>query len=190
MPLPRPLLIVLLPLALAGCASPTAALPPPPTPAITVISPSTPLPGPTTPAPAGTATPAPPTLTPSPSVTLPCTNDSTFLGDLTVPDGTVFPPGAAIDKRWSVQNTGLCDWGRDYRLVHISGEALGAPAELALYPARSGGVATLQVLFTAPAEPGEYVSRWQARSPEGNPFGATVFIKIKVLQLTPTPAPP
>lgn len=126
-----------------------------------------------------------------PTATVPCSNDATFLGDVTVPDGTQFEPGAAIDKIWSVQNTGTCSWGPDYRFVLVSGNAMGAPSEIALYPAVSGAVATIRIRMTAPAEPGEHVGRWQARAPDGLPFGTTVFIKIQVVvpEPTPTPAP-
>jgi hypothetical protein len=45
----------------------------------------------------------------------------------------------------------------------------------------------------APAEPGQYTSRWQARDPDGELFGNVIFIKIEVITLpgaeTETPAP-
>lgn len=117
----------------------------------------------------------------------PCTNDVEYIADLTVPDGTVFAPGEPLVKQWSVQNTGTCDWDADYRLVLVSGNALGARSELALYPARAGLEAVIEVAMIAPAEPGNYTGRWQARDPAGNVFGDRIFITIQVLApATPT----
>ena len=107
--------------------------------------------------------------------------------------GAQFLPGQTFVMKWSVQNTGTCDWGPSYRLVFISGEALTAApgvqgrTEFALYPARAGAQAVWEVPMRAPEAPGEYVGRWQARDPQGNLFGGIVFIKIEVV---PLPAPP
>jgi hypothetical protein len=143
--------------------------------------------------------PAPPTLevfvpaalTPSPEArattdaagpATACTNDARFVEDLTVPDGERVNPGEQIDKRWSVQNTGTCDWGAEYRLVKISGDAFAGPDEVALYPARAGTDAVWQVLLNAPDFPGEYSSRWQAQAPDGSPFGDDVFVIVVVTE--------
>jgi hypothetical protein len=104
----------------------------------------------------------------------------TFVDDVTIPDFSVISPGSTLDKQWLVQNSGTCNWDKRYLMRLISGDLLGAPAEQALYPARAGSQATLRILFTAPAEPGEYVSEWQAFGDNGIPFGDTFFIKIIV----------
>jgi hypothetical protein len=109
-----------------------------------------------------------------------CMNNVEFIEDLTVPDGSVFPPGSSIDKRWSVRNIGSCNWTSDYRLVRLDQDVLQSPAEVALYPARAGAMGIWQVEFIAPAIPGEYMSRWQARAPSGEYFGQEVFMIIRV----------
>lgn len=139
---------------------------------------------------------APPTatITPTPTATPPCEYDLVFLSDLTVPDGAQFLPGQPIDKQWSVRNAGNCDWGAAHRLVLTSGSAMGPRNEVALYPARAGAEAVIQVPMQAPVEPGQYTSRWQARDPDGKLFGNVIFIKIEVIALpgseTATPSPP
>jgi len=110
----------------------------------------------------------------------PCTNNLTFLQDNTVPDNTTVSAGAQIDKQWLVQNSGTCNWDISYRLRHIGGDALGAPTEQTLYPARTGTQATIRILFTAPPEAGTYESAWQAFGSDGNAFGDPVFLKIIV----------
>ena len=89
-------------------------------------------------------------------------------------------PGKLLDKQWLVQNNGDCNWDARYRLRLISGDALGASPEQALYPARAGSQANLRILFTAPQEAGDYVSEWQAFDANGIPFGESFFIKIVV----------
>jgi len=120
-----------------------------------------------------------------------CSNDAEFLEDLTLPDGTLVLPGAALDKRWLILNRGGCDWGPEYRLVQIGDSRIQGPRELALYPAVAGGQATWQVPLVAPLEEGEYISRWQAQAPDGTPFGDEVYVLIVVdaSPLTPTPIP-
>jgi hypothetical protein len=87
-----------------------------------------------------------------------------------------------LDKQWLVQNSGDCNWDGNYRLRLISGDALGASTEQALYPARAGTQATLRILFTAPQKVGGYISEWQAFNAHGIAFGASFFIKIEVQQ--------
>lgn len=166
-------------LAAAGCAPAVTAtpfIPPaaPPLPSATAAPSSTPVPLPT-----ASASPSALPSTPSPAPTEEtCTNDLTYLADLTVPDGSVIPPGGTVEKQWLVQNTGTCNWTSDYRLKLISGDALGARSEQALFPARSAAQAVLTVTFTAPLETGTYQSAWQAFDPEGAAFGQPVYLTI------------
>ncbi len=122
-------------------------------------------------------------LVPSnPTPTPICTDNLLFINDVTIPDGTVVTPGSTLDKQWLVQNNGNCNWDARYRLRLISGDALGASAEQALYPARAGTQANIRILFTAPQENGEYISEWQAFNADGVAFGESFFIKIEVQQ--------
>lgn len=140
----------------APAASPTAPLAPPfPTPQSMLITPI------------ATAAPA-------------CTNNLTFLEDLTIPDGAQVSPGAVLNKQWQVRNSGTCNWDASYRLELLSGPALSAASPQALYPARSGTEAVIRLLFTAPAEGGVYQSAWQAVDPQGNQFGDPIYIQIVV----------
>jgi hypothetical protein len=124
------------------------------------------------------------TTVPTPTVTAtipgPCTNNLSFLDDITIDDGTSVTPGALIDKQWLVQNSGSCNWDSTYRLRWIGGDPLGANTEQLLYPARAGSQATLRIEFTSPATEGPYESAWQAVDPNGNVFGDLIFIKILV----------
>ena len=109
-----------------------------------------------------------------------CVNNLTFLEDLTVPDNMFTSFGLVLDKQWLVENSGTCNWSSAYRLRNIGGAALGAPEEVALYPARAGTQARIQILFTAPFAEGVYESAWQAIDANGNPFGDPIYIRIAV----------
>lgn len=117
-----------------------------------------------------------PQVTPTPS----CNANLRFLEDLTIPDGTLVQPETILDKRWWVENSGTCNWDRQYRLKLISGPEMGAASEYALFPARSGTQALVQISFTAPEEPGAYRSAWQAFDPQDQPFGDPFFIEVIV----------
>ena len=109
-----------------------------------------------------------------------CEDGLTFIDDVTVPDFSLIATGSLLDKQWLVQNSGSCNWDNRYRLRMVNGNALGAPLEQSLYPARAGMQATLRIVFIAPMVQGEYYSEWQAFNSQGIPFGDTFFIKIIV----------
>ncbi len=123
------------------------------------------------------------TLLPSPTVVFtptPCSDGLTYIQDLTIPDNTTVSAGQTIDKQWLVTNSGTCNWDATYQLRLISGDPLGSANVQPLYPARAGTQITLEIVFTAPADPGTYRSAWQAFSPAGQPFGDAVYIQIIV----------
>ncbi len=164
-------------LLLASCtpqATPTLFVPPtdlPPTPIVT-----TPVSSPTA-APTVTASPTPTPVAVSPT---PCTNDLQFVQDVTVPDGTSVTPGEQVDKQWLITNAGTCNWDASYRLKLITGDAMSAPTEESLYPARAGTQATVRIIFTAPQAAGNYTSAWQAFAPDGTAFGQALTMQINV----------
>ena len=171
-----PLLVILLTLFLLQACAPT----PTPTPFIPPKAATPTLP------PVQGNTPIIPTFTPQPTVTSrptatpPCADSLAFVEDITFPDGTVVSPGGRVDKGWLVQNNGSCNWDSRYRLRFVGGLEMGAAAEQALYPARAGTQAAIQIIFTVPSEPGIYTTAWQAINPDGEPFGDAIFMEIVV----------
>lgn len=110
-----------------------------------------------------------------------CVSNLTFISDLTVFDGANVTYGSPVDKQWLVQNSGTCNWNSGYRLRYVGGALLGAPEELALYPAKSGTQAVIQITFTAPFTDGVYESAWQAFDPAGLTFGDAIYMRIVVV---------
>ncbi len=109
-----------------------------------------------------------------------CQDVLSFVSDISIPDGTVVSPGGEIDKRWEVKNSGTCDWGKDYTIRLVSGDALGVAEEQSLIPAAAGKTATIQIVFTAPDKSGTYRSAWQAANPNGDLFGDEFYVEVKV----------
>jgi hypothetical protein len=122
-----------------------------------------------------------------------CTNDSEFVTDVTVPDGTSFAPGTIFRKTWRVRNSGACTWDAGYRLAFLSGDRLSGPrgAPLGsldvspeirtLFPTvQPGEEVDVSVTLIAPAEAGTYQGQWQLFTPDGKPFGARPYVVIQV----------
>lgn len=118
---------------------------------------------------------------------LDCDNNLRFVGDVTIPDGTQVMMGELLDKRWKVENSGTCNWDKDYRLKLVAGSSLSATSEQALYPTRIKNEAIIRLAFIAPDTPGVYRSAWQAYSPQGEAFGDPFFIEIVVVQASTSP---
>ncbi len=118
-----------------------------------------------------------PTQAPSPT---PCFSDAIYVADLTIPDNTVLAPNTPIDKQWQIRNNGDCAWNADYRIIFSEGALMNANVEHAVYPAKAGGDATVQIDMVAPDVPGEYRGYWQLVDGNGQPFGQRLYIQIIV----------
>lgn len=135
-----------------------------------------------------------PTLTPSatrpPTNTFtpqPCVPNAAFVGDVTVPAGTMIAPGAPFIKTWRVKNTGKCTWDSTYSLVFVEGLALG-PGTAPVPLAEPGAVVDISLPMTAPLAPGNYHGTWRLRASSGSLFGANLAVLINVVKpTTPTP---
>jgi hypothetical protein len=119
-----------------------------------------------------------------------CIPDATFVGNVTIPPGTAFPPGARMDKVWRVRNNGSCAWGVGYELVLQGGEDLGAPNAVPVPPTTAGEPADLAITFWASSTPGSYASTWRLRSPDNSLFGPTLHLNIQVEMLAEESLPP
>ncbi len=133
----------------------------------------------------GTSIPIPP-----PSV---C-DKGAFVGDVTIPDGTVVAPGQAFTKTWRVRNIGSCTWTTSYALVFVMGNAFGAAPVINLpptvAPVAPGQTADFSINMVAPTVPGHYRSYWRFRNASGAQFGVgsgmiTFFADINVSSTAP-----
>ena len=142
----------------------------------------------------GGGTPIPPPTT--------C-NLGSFVGDTTIPDGTVMAPGQTFTKTWRIRNIGSCTWTSSYALVFVfgNGGTFGAapvtgfsPATVSTLPVAPGQTADFSLNMVAPNIPGHYRSFWRFQDGSGNQFGVgsgmvTFFADINVSATAPTTTP-
>ncbi len=93
-----------------------------------------------------------------------CTDQATYLGDVTVPDNTVIAPGTAFVKTWRFQNTGSCAWNSHYLVSYLSGTTMTQQPGYWLVPPEQrvepGQTVDISVGMTAPVENGNYSAYW------------------------------
>jgi hypothetical protein len=138
------------------------------------------------------------TITPIPSATRPvitvastCDN-SVYVSDVTIPDGTVIAPGGSFTKTWSIRNTGTCDWSTAYALAFLSGSAMDGSTTKLSASVSVGDAVNISVGMYAPMTAGTYTGYWRMQNAVGTFFGEAVFVKIVVssgtvtISVTPT----
>ncbi len=115
-------------------------------------------------------------------------NNSVYVNDATIPDGTVMPPGQTFTKAWTIMNTGTCPWTPSYKLAFVTGELMGGQS-VPLEPLPPNAETQVSVNLTAPTMPGNYTGSWQLVDPQGNRFGEIVTVVIVVRSGAATIAP-
>jgi hypothetical protein len=152
--------------------SPTATLPPTET-----LSP------PEAPFPTKTLTPFTETPYPSPtyifSNVVDCDN-SAYIKDVTIPDGTVVSPGETFKKTWNLKNTGTCSWTSDYSITFISGYSLGGETTTIDKKVAPGKTANITVVLTAPDAEGAFTGYWLLADKNGIGFGQLINVQVVV----------
>jgi len=115
----------------------------------------------------------------------PC-NDSHILRE-TIKDGTVFEPGEAFEKTWTLENVGDCDWTTAYTFKFIEGSRMGGSSSMNLPSViEPGEEITFKVNLTAPDDPGTYTGVWQLFADDGEELGR-YWVQIVVEDEEPPP---
>jgi hypothetical protein len=101
-----------------------------------------------------------------------CTDQATFISDVTIPDKTHIEAGKSFEKTWRLKNSGTCTWTTSYAMVFASGSQMGGSAVVALPKSVSpNGTVDLKVTLTAPNANGTYTGNWKLRNASGVIFG-------------------
>jgi hypothetical protein len=123
------------------------------------------------------------TLSPSPTYVLSnfvaCDN-SAYVDDVTIPDGTILAPGQTFKKTWRLRNTGTCSWTHDYSIAFVSGNGMdGETTAINKYVA-PGKAANITISLTVPDVEGEFTGYWQLTDKNGIRFGQLIYVQIVV----------
>jgi len=97
---------------------------------------------------------------------------ATFIDDVNVPDGTIFPPNTPFTKTWRIKNTGSCTWTSNYTLIYVIGDKMGGPDSIQL-SSTVGPNTSIDISFdlVSPATPGSYRGYWQLKNAAGQVLG-------------------
>lgn len=98
---------------------------------------------------------------------------SSFVEDVTIPDGTIVPRGARIRKIWRIRNSGAQIWQGRYlqRQGPCAGALLvGSEARVLLPTVHPGAEVDISVELLAPTLPGSYIAYWKIVDASGKLF--------------------
>jgi hypothetical protein len=123
-----------------------------------------------------------------PAVNQPLCDDSVYLSDVTIPDGTVLQPGEGFIKTWSLRNTGTCSWSAAYALDFSSGARMDGVITYVPQEVKPGDTIEISVGLSAPTTPGTHIGYWRLKNADGVFFGEWVSVQIKVPGSAPTAA--
>ncbi len=114
-------------------------------------------------------------------------NLAAFEADVSYPDDTVVPSGKNFDKKWRLRNNGTCTWTSGYRVIFVSGDAMGGAGSVQLTngTVEPGAAVTVSVNLTAPAAPGTYRGNYKLQASDGtnfgiDPAGSVFYVRIVV----------
>ena len=150
-----------------------------PTSTFTATPTDTPLPPPTLPQ-ATTAAPVVPSLP----------DNSTWIKDITIPDGTTLKPGETVTKTWLVSNSGTTTWTPTYKVIFGYGDPMGGVATPIGKTVKPGEQVEVSIVITVPtSKSGRITGAWRLANDRGEPFGTWLTIDIQVTGSAATLAP-
>ncbi len=116
-------------------------------------------------------------------------NNSSYVSDVTIPDGTVMTPGQTFTKTWAIQNNGTCAWSTSYKLAFGLGDLMSGSATAITSPVQPNSQTQVSVNLVAPTNPGTYTGNWRMQDDKGQFFGTYLTVVIKVAGAAGTTAP-
>ena len=107
-------------------------------------------------------------------------DNSNYISDITIKDGTVLMPGEPFKKIWRLENTGTCAWRPDYNLIFVSGFSMDGETTTINQYVAPGETAKITVSLIAPDVGGTYTGYWILTNRESAVFGETIYVQIVV----------
>jgi len=94
-----------------------------------------------------------------------CTDQASFVKDVTYPDNTPVETSQVFTKTWRVRNEGTCTWGAGYSLEFTSGNTLQGTSTGEFPSTAPGANADLSLQMTAPDALGSFSGSWRILNP-------------------------
>ena len=118
-------------------------------------------------------------------------NNSLWISDISIPDGTPMAPGQTFTKTWMVKNVGTCTWTPTFKIAFGGiGVPMGGQATAIGKTVKPNEQIEISVNLTAPNSSGDLQSYWKLQDDTGVFFGTYLTVVIKVAGPTSTKAPP
>jgi len=113
-------------------------------------------------------------LTPSGTTTAQLCDNSLYVSDVSIQDGSTEAAGSAFVKTWRVKNIGTCTWVKGYQIIFgygSNGKQLGGLPTTFTTVVPPGSEAEISVNMKAPAKAGNYSEYWRLANNNGVAFG-------------------
>jgi hypothetical protein len=107
-------------------------------------------------------------------------DNSAYVADVTIPDGTKVKAGQSFVKTWALQNTGSCTWSTNYKLAFQTGDQMGGAAVNVPSAVGPGQQSNISVNLVAPTTNGSYKGFWRLQNESGISFGNQIYVQIEV----------
>jgi len=107
-------------------------------------------------------------------------DNSIYLKDITIKDGTVLMPGEPFKKIWRLKNTGSCAWRPGYSLIFVNGYDMDGETTTINQYIAPGEEAKISIDLIAPEVDGTYTGYWILTNRENQVFGETIYVQIVV----------
>ena len=120
-----------------------------------------------------------------------------------VADGSKMVTGNRFVQKWTMRNPGPSAWPAGCSVRHVGGDnmldldhdraTLLTSLQQAMESNRTdkviavGAQETFQVSLRASARPGQYISYWRLKAPDGTPFGHKLWCDVRVTEPADTP---
>lgn len=106
-----------------------------------------------------------------------CTNQFTYVSDVTIPDGMYITPNTIFKKSWYITNSGTCTWDDKYQVVYNSGDEVGTAEGFQILDdgvyLKPGESIVVSAEIQAPSEvETAFSTYWGIKSGSGEVFGA------------------
>ncbi|MBC8456402.1 MAG: DUF4062 domain-containing protein [Deltaproteobacteria bacterium] len=111
-------------------------------------------------------------------------DDSIFVADVTIPDGTIVEPTEKFEKVWEIRNNGMVVWENRFLREKNRSDLISNSRLVEIPRILPEEVARINVVFTVPKYPGSYRSYWKMVTANGQycfPWKKGIGCEVTVL---------